>query len=211
MDKLLLLCGFVMLGTTTTPQEEIPVSQIEPQTISLTSCQEEEYSLPVLMVNSDVSQGTPEFLMETKRDIPRNLDLNDIVFIEKEEPIDLGFDTEDYLPLNFDPYKVYFDLDKVTYIEDGEDEVFDFDTSGDLPKDFNPYAHPEDFAAVSFIEEEEELTLGFDPKDYLPAGFDPYEVYFDLDAVEYIEDDEEVELDFNTKDYLPSGFDPYTR
>jgi len=201
-----------MLGTTSTSQEEIPVSEIEPQTISLTdACQEAGYSLPVLMVNSDVSQGTPKLGMEIKRVSPRNLDLKDIVFIENEEPVDLGFDTTDYLPLNFDPYKVYFNLDEVTYIEDGEDEVFDFDTAGDLPKDFNPYGHPEDFAAVSFIEEEEAVALGFDPKDYLPAGFDPYEVYFDLDAVEFIEDEEEVELDFNTMDYLPSGFDPNAR
>jgi len=39
-------------------------------------------------------------------------DINSIVYIEDEVKIDLGFDTADYLPENFDPYKSYFDLNK---------------------------------------------------------------------------------------------------
>ncbi|MGB5319056.1 hypothetical protein, partial [Eudoraea sp.] len=40
-----------------------------------------------------------------------------INFIE-EEDLDLGFNTESYLPKHFNPYEFYFDLDSVEYIEE---------------------------------------------------------------------------------------------
>ena len=44
--------------------------------------------------------------------------LNDIVYIEEEEEIDLGFNTYLYLPERFDPYKgMEIDLKDIEYID----------------------------------------------------------------------------------------------
>lgn len=102
------------------------------------------------------------------------LDLSKIIFIEEEMPLDLGFDTADYLPEDFDPYKVYVDLDAIEYIEDNEDEELSFDTSEWLPENFDPYASPTDINSISYIEEEDDFFPAIDTKLWLPAGFDPY-------------------------------------
>ncbi len=185
MNKLLAFCGLVFIGNATTPQAEIAFAGADPVSICITKADRDP----------DCA-GT-------------ELNLNDIVFIEAEDDLDLGFNTADYLPENLDPYKVYFDLNSITYVE--EEEALDFDTAAYLPKDFNPYANPKDISSVSYIEFEEEIDLGFDPEQYLPEGFNPYEVYFDLNSVKFMEEEEEVELNFNTSEYLPKGFDPYTR
>jgi hypothetical protein len=49
--------------------------------------------------------------------------LDDIKFIVPEEPVDLGFDVNVYLPADFDPYApAEFDLDQIIFIEETEDE-----------------------------------------------------------------------------------------
>ena len=212
MNNLLAICGLVLIGNVSTPnvapaiaQKNFPTNEIK--------CPIR--TMPIKLVSNKVL--TPKChidLIKQEAFVGKNeatvaeLDLNRIVFLEAEEQIDLGFDTADYLPENFDPNKVYLDLNKVTYMEWEEYSLSDLNTTAYLPKDFNPYANPEDFRAVSYIEEEPMLDL--DTEAYLPEGFDPYEFYFDIHSVEYLEDDE-VELDFNTQDYLPRGFDPYSR
>jgi hypothetical protein len=220
MNKLLAICGIVFIGNTTTPQIENSVPDSELQKIETIVC--ELKTTPVKLV-SIVEQQLPVTYQEASWAAPKHsevlktndaaeLNLSEIVFIESEEEIiDLGFDTADYLPENFDPCKVYFDLNKVTYIEEGDEISLDFDSENYLPKNFDPYGIPSDITAISYIEEEDEIDLGFDTAAYLPEGFDPYEVYFDLNSVEYIEEEDEVELGFDTTDYLPRGFDPYSR
>ncbi|MEX0291118.1 MAG: hypothetical protein AB3N14_18590 [Flavobacteriaceae bacterium] len=208
MNKLLAICGLVFISNTTTPQIESTSSEIDTKITEVVQC--EVLEAPVQLVSApEVSKVNKA--LKAERNIPAELNLNDIVFLEFEEPIDLGFDPADYLPENFDPYKVYFDLNKVTYIDDVKEVQFSFNTMDYLPTDFDPYSVPEDINAISYIEEDEDLDLGFDTAAYLPEGFNPYEVYFDLNSVEYIEEEDEVELDFNTADYLPRGFDPYSR
>jgi len=66
------------------------------------------------------------------------LHIKDIIVLEEEEVIDLGFDTAEYLPEGFNPYEgMVFDLDEIEYLEEEEEIVFDFDVEDYLPENFN--------------------------------------------------------------------------
>ena len=101
-----------------------------------------------------------------------DLDINTIVYIEDEEVIDLGFDTADYLPEHFDPYKIYFDLNSVTVIQP-EIEI-DFDSKAKLPADFDAYAYPTDIESFNYIDADDTIQLDFDTTNNLPEGFDAF-------------------------------------
>ena len=64
-----------------------------------------------------------------------------IEVIELEEEIELGFDTADYLPADFNPYKGMGDInwDEIELYELEEEIDLGFDTKDYLPKNFNPY------------------------------------------------------------------------
>ena len=96
-------------------------------------------------------------------------DINSITYIEDEIEIDLGFDTADYLPEDFDAHQVYFDLNGVDYIE--EDLAIEWDTKEYLPKEFNAYAYPTDVQSINFIDGSDTFALGFDTQNYLPLNF----------------------------------------
>ena len=104
------------------------------------------------------------------------LSMEDIVFIETDEEIDLGFDTAEYLPIGFDAYAgMELDLDEISFVENEEEIDLGFDTAEYLPIGFNTYVGMElDLDEISFIETEEEIDLGFDTAEYLPKGFNPY-------------------------------------
>ncbi len=197
-----------MLSTTTTPQEEIATSECTYQEVALGIENAEVNVIEVHTSEAATPIIAPKLISTTYPDSQAELDLNEIVFIEEEEILDLGFDTRDYLPEGFDANEAYVDLNGITFIEDEELEL-NFDTALYLPEDFDPYAAPEGIEGINYMEEEEVIDLGFDTAAYLPEGFDPYEIYFDLDSVEYIEEEEEIVLDFNPADFLPEGFDPY--
>lgn len=73
--------------------------------------------------------------------LEERLFLEDIVYIEDEEEIVLGFDVNDYLPVGFDPYaQAEIDLSDIMYIEEEEEIVLGFNTSDYLPSNFDPYA-----------------------------------------------------------------------
>jgi len=104
------------------------------------------------------------------------LSIDDIVFIETDEEIDLGFDTAEYLPIGFDAYAgMELDLNEISFIETEEEIDLGFDTAEYLPVGFDAYAGMElDLDEVNFIEAEEDIDLGFDTAEYLPKGFNPY-------------------------------------
>ena len=212
MNKLLAICGIVFIGNAATPNVEQINNQLNAPTQEI-KCQLQVRPVSLSSTAMYASASTLDFQNDSeivgKNKDAASFDINSIVFLESEEELDLGFDTADYLPEDFDPNKVYLDLNKVTYMDWEEDSLADFNTAAYLPKDFNPYAIPADIRAISYIEEEVELD--FDTAPYLPEGFDPYEFYFDIHSVEYIEDEDEVELNFDTQEYLPRGFDPYSR
>ncbi|MCE2613071.1 hypothetical protein LVD13_08820 [Flavobacteriaceae bacterium D16] len=210
MNKILLVCGLVMLSTTTTPQEEIATTECTYQEVVLGEVNAEVKVIEDYTSEAATPITAPKLIGRNLTSSKRELDLNEIVFIEEEEIVDLGFDTRDYLPEGFDANEVYVDLDNVPFIEEDELDL-GFDTTEYLPENFNAYAAPEGIEGINYMEEEEVIDLGFDTAAYLPEGFNPYETYvFDLDSVEYIEEDEEIELDFDPADFLPEGFNPYS-
>ncbi|MBT8281244.1 MAG: hypothetical protein KJO16_06670 [Muriicola sp.] len=201
MNKLLILCGMVFLGITSTPQSSFPDEvQLETETNPVILL-EENILAPSLVINVAGWECSNENELTS-------LELSAIQYLEDFAEVDLGFNTADYLPENFDPYKVYFDLASVTYVNVIEEEVDDLDLSSNLPEGFDPYTFPAHFRDVSFIEEED-ISLGFDTKDYLPAGFDPYKKEFDLNSIVYLEE-EDLELGFDTSQFLPEDFNPYS-
>jgi len=107
-----------------------------------------------------------------------NLEINDIVIIEIEEDVELGFDTSMYLPENFNALKGKHDLDwnSIELIEIEEDVELGFDPSMYLPKNFNALKgkHDLDWSTIELIEIEEDIEIDFDTKAYLPSNFNPY-------------------------------------
>ena len=137
-----------------------------------------------------------------------SLSLDDIAFIEMDAELELGFDTEAYLPPGFNPYMSGFDLDQIDFVDLSEE---DFGIVGSLPADFDPFAIGNVMTAVNYIEEVE-LELGFDTAKYLPVGFNPHKAYNFLDTIEYIEmEEDDINLGFDTLAYLPNGFDPHKK
>lgn len=157
MNKIVAICGMIMLSTTATPNYQ--ESFIE--------------TLPThYMVAAATRINTTEKNCITCSD---SLDLDKIVFLEADPSLDLGFDTADYLPENFNPYEVYVDLGSITYIQ-GDDEVdLGFNTANWLPSGFDPYAAATDIDGFSYMEDETSLIFPeLDTKAYLPKNFDPY-------------------------------------
>jgi hypothetical protein len=109
------------------------------------------------------------FNPKTEKD---DLVIGSITYIEEDEDFDIDFDTADYLPEDFDPYKIYFDLTSIVYVE--ADTTAEFDFESHLPKNFDAYAYPTDIKAFNYIDENDEVKLDFDTKKHLPDGFDPY-------------------------------------
>jgi len=209
MNKLLILCGLVMLGTTTTPQETKLTSNCTLTEDSIYESTVNVNNLETLAMQSETVWKAPKLVSRMLLNTPDDIKVSEIVFIEEETSIDLGFDTADYLPEGFDPYNVYFDINSVEFIDE-EEEMLGFDTAAYLPEGFNAYANPGSLEGINYIEEEV-IDLGFDTAKYIPEDFNPYEFYFDLDSVEYIEDEDELEFDYSTGDYLPVGSDPLSK
>lgn len=198
-----------MLGTTTTPQENKLTSNCTTSEDSIHVSMADVNSHELLAMETETIWKAPKLVSRLTVKTPEDIKVSEIVFIEEEASLDLGFDTAEYLPEGFDPYNVYFDVNSIVYIDDEMTEL-GFDTAEYLPTNFNAYANPNSIDGINYIKEEV-VDLGFDTTTYLPEGFDPYEFYLDLDSVEFIEDEEELDFDFNTEDYLPAGFDPLSR
>ncbi|MGB5435942.1 MAG: hypothetical protein WBM98_08625 [Maribacter sp.] len=105
-----------------------------------------------------------------------NVKFEELLYIEDEEIVNLGFDTADYLPYDFNPYQgMIFDLEDIIYVEEEEEIELNFNTSTYLPKNFNAYSNEAlNVEDVMYIESEDEIDLGFDTADYLPKGFNPF-------------------------------------
>lgn len=112
--------------------------------------------------------GTPQCEIECK-----NLQINDITFIETEEEIDLGFETAQYLPEGFNPYSgMEPNLEEIAFIETEDKIDLGFETAQYLPEGFNAYEGMVfDLNEIEYIEEEDEIILDFDVQAYLPSNF----------------------------------------
>ena len=209
MNKLFALCGLVMLGTTTTPQESNNNLDYSDQVVEVSTISAAEQAPVIFTVNSSLQSSSNKTVSQFTWEEAVETNLDDIVYIEEEAEIDLGFNTADYLPEGFDPNEPYVNLNAIEFIESEEEIDPGFDTSAYLPEDFDPYAFPVNVMTIDYIEEgEDEIDLGFDTAEYLPDGFDPHDYYVDLDAIEYIEEDV-WDIDVNEDQNLPIIFDPY--
>lgn len=202
MNKLLLIYGSVLLSSTAIANDQQNVRFVEHQSETLNSL---ENSLTVLNISADLSNSTSEMNDYASYE----LNLNEIVYLEEEPEVDLGFDTSDYLPEGFNPYESYFDLNSIIYLENNVELALGFDTKKYLPENFNAYTEIVDVHSINYMKEED-MELGFNTKDYLPEDFSPYEAYVDLRSIPYVEDEVDLQLGINSEYLLPKGFDPYT-
>jgi len=190
MNKLIALCGLVLLSTASTSQEGYNELECNSQEVAVIMTSTEERYPVIYTSDNSMSRPAVKLVSRIVWETPVELALDEIAYLEEETEFDLGFDTAEYLPEGFDPTKQYVDLKAIEFIE--EDDLVDlgFDTALYLPENFDPYSCPVDVMNVDYIEEgEDNIDLGFDTADYLPEGFDPHELYVDLDAIEYIEED----------------------
>lgn len=113
------------------------------------------------------------FANDSKKD-DDNLDINSIDYIEDDMEVELGFNTSDYLPEDFNAHEFYFDLSDVSYIKEGS--IIDLDTKQYLPKGFDAYAYPSDVQSINYIDVvgDAPVELGFDTEQYLPENFDAF-------------------------------------
>ena len=103
--------------------------------------------------------------------------IRNLQYMELEDPFELGFDTADYLPEDFDPNEIYVDLEEFVLVPVTEEEPVVIQP-GSLPEDFDPYAAPKDVMQVSYLDpadQEAALEPGLEVEDHLPEDFDPYE------------------------------------
>jgi hypothetical protein len=98
--------------------------------------------------------------------------LNSITYIGEDADFELGFDTFDYLPEGFDPFKIYVDLNAIVFLED--EKFDDFASKKHLPDNFDAYVFPTDVESINYIDEADAIELDFDTQEHLPEGFDPY-------------------------------------
>jgi hypothetical protein len=206
MNQLFIICGLLFGQEATMPQEETE-PYVRTQNVT-----------PVEMVateNEVVNDSTANVcFLNAGVNEPADIDLNNIVYIEEEEEVDLGFDPAIFLPEGFNPHEAYFDIHSIQYVEETPEVIFDFDTCQYLPENFDANAYYFDIHSIDFIDSEKPtvVNMGYDITAYLPRGFNPDEPYLNLNSIEYIEDEEEiVTLGFDTRKYLPSGFNPYQR
>ena len=206
MNKLLIIYGCALLSSAAVANDQQSThAVVETQTEQLSTF---ENNVTLLQIGSDLDGATSNtYYMLNEGAF--ELNLNEIEFLEEDVEVDLGFDTADYLPSDFNPYETYFDLNSIIYIEEETELQLDFDSNTYLPVGFDPYSEIVDVHSINYMEEED-LDLGFDTKDYLPVGFTAYEAYVDLNAIPYMETEIELELDNGFEHTLPEGFDPYT-
>ena len=100
----------------------------------------------------------------------KNLILEDIIYLE-EETASLDFDTDTYLPEDFNPYAGPTNVLHVSYIEKAEEIDLGFDTREYLPEGFNPYQCAFDINSIEYIDENDLFEVDFDTREYLPANF----------------------------------------
>ena len=97
------------------------------------------------------------------------VEIDSIVYIEEEKPVELGFDTAMYLPEGFNAYGIPANAMDISYIEEEYEVVLDFDINEYLPKAFDPYKMYFDFDSIPYIEEGEIIECDFEIYEVLPS------------------------------------------
>lgn len=93
------------------------------------------------------------------------IEIEDIDVLELEEEVELSFNTKDYLPKDFNPYKgMRNDNELDAEMDLVFEDVFETLESGTIIN----------IESLKGYELEEEVELNFNTKDYLPQDFNPY-------------------------------------
>ena len=101
-----------------------------------------------------------------------NIDLDSITYLEEEEDTALNFDTEAFLPADFNPYAAPANFQHNSYIAEEQKSIdLGFDPEAYLPEGFNPYSFFFDIHSIEYIDENDLFELDFDTKQYLPSSF----------------------------------------
>lgn len=132
---------------------------------------------------NDSTEHQPVFNEVTCEASAAALNIDQIVYIEDQEEVVLGFDTAEYLPEDFDPYAG--NLNDIAFVETEEEVVLGFDTAAYLPDGFDP--HITNLKCMEYAVAEEEVIMGFDTLAWLPEDFDPH--VGDLDNIQYVKMD----------------------
>ena len=80
----------------------------------------------------------PLLSAKSDRVLPKEENLEEVVFIEQEPEVEFSFDTTTYLPEGFDPFAEEVGISSIHFVEDDTIEL-GFDTSAYLPENFDPY------------------------------------------------------------------------
>ena len=205
MNSLIIVLGSVLLSGPALANEQESTSLAQHEILLPGTLQNQPWALKDQALGRDPQEG----ISPAGETVPTWASMDDIVFLEAEGEIDLGFDTSEYLPEGFDPHKIHVDLNAFAYQESEQIVVLGFDTKVFLPENFNPYTDVVGLSGINYMEEEE-ISLGFDTADYLPQGFSPYKAYWDLDSIPEMDQELPVDLGLFTGYGLPEDFDPYT-
>lgn len=234
MKTMLMLFGGVLLHASPTEEVQLDSDESYPQLeIAYQDSHLKKIHLTWNESSNEVIEGRIIRLLNEEE---KELKLEEIPYVEEEELLDLGFDTKDYLPEDFDAYKLYVNLKDFEFI-DLEMEAIESIPMVELGTNFDPYTDIIDVGSLNYIDMKkiENLELGFDHTANLPEGFDPYakeekestygvvidtallpkgfDPYTDVipvDSLNYIEDEVEMDLDKYRK-YLPNNFDAYQK
>jgi hypothetical protein len=101
-----------------------------------------------------------------------HLVIDSIVYLEEEEDNVLNFETEAFLPSEFNPYAAPDNFLHISYIAAEEPSLdLGFETTQYLPEGFNPYSFFFDIHSIEYIDENDLFELDFDTTKYLPSNF----------------------------------------
>ena len=205
MNSLIIVLGSVLLSGPSMANEQESTITAQRGTLVLNSLKNEPRAWLDHAPFGELPIRSPEKGEAATTLVP----MDEIVYLEEEIEIDLGFDTADYLPVGFDPHRTNFDLNSIGYLDNELEVELGFDPKDFLPLDFNPYTDVVGLVAINFMEVEH-IDLGFDTADYLPEGFSPYKAYINLDSIPEMEEEIQWELGLHSGYGLPEDFNPYT-
>jgi hypothetical protein len=114
---------------------------------------------------------TSQSVLANQANTDSNLIVDNITYLEEEEGDNINFDTEVYLPVDFNPYATPSNILHVSYIETEKETELGFNSEAYLPEGFNAHKFFFDIHSVEYLEEEDFLELDFDSSSYLPANF----------------------------------------
>lgn len=81
----------------------------------------------------------PLFSAKAEKEVKDNqFNIQDVVFEEQDDVLELDFDTKGHLPIGFDPYANEVSIQTIQFMEEDEVEL-DFDTTTYLPENFDAY------------------------------------------------------------------------